>query len=109
MAIQRRNNEFLVITLKHVSGLTGHANPHGTSKLREIAYENGHKTQKCRVFGQALKHVSGHTVIFNRLRTPKLWAKTHENGHKTQKRRFLGHNSQICKSPCNPKTVGNCS
>ena len=109
MAIQCKNDEFLVITLKHVSGLTGHVNPHGTSKMREIAYENGHKTQKCRVFGQALKHVSGHTVIFNRLRSPKLWAKTHENGHKTQKRRFLGHNSQTHKSPCNLKTVGNCS
>ena len=109
MAIQYKNDEFLVITLKHVSGLTGHANPHGTSKLREIAYENGHKTQKCRVFGQALKHVSGHTVIFNRLRSPKLWAKTHENGHKTQKRRFLGHSSQTHKSPCNLKTVDNSS
>ena len=86
MAIQCKNDEVLVISLKHVSGLTGQTNPHGTSKLREIAYENGHKTQKCRVFGQVLKHVSGHTVICNRLRTPKLWAKTHENGHKTQKR-----------------------
>ena len=109
MAIKRKNDEFLVITFKHVSGLMGHANPSGTSKLREIAYENGHKTQKCRVFGQVLKHVSGHTVIFNRLRTPKLWAKTHENGHKTQKRRFLGRNSQICKSQWKPKTVGNSS
>ena len=45
MAIKRKNDEFLVITLKHVSGLMVHANPHGTSNLREIAYENGHKTQ----------------------------------------------------------------
>src|SRR3954469_3112773 len=107
MAIKRKNDEFLVITLKHVSGLMGHANPPRTSKLREIAYENGHKTQKNLVFGQALKHVSGVTVIFNRIRTPKVWAITHKNSHNTQKRRFLGHNSQTCKSPCNPKTVGN--
>ena len=50
-AIRRENDEFLVISLKHVSGLTGHANLLGTPKLWEIAHENGHKTRKRRVFG----------------------------------------------------------
>jgi len=30
MAIKRKNDEFLVIYLKHVTGLTGLANPVGT-------------------------------------------------------------------------------
>src|SRR3954465_4090392 len=49
--IKRENNEFLVITLKHVSGLTSHANRPGTRKIWAIAHENGHKTRKLQVFG----------------------------------------------------------
>ena len=54
--IRRENDEFLVITLKHVSDLTGHANPTRTPKLRAIAHEKGHKTRKRRILGHALKH-----------------------------------------------------
>src|SRR3954468_10407928 len=50
-AIKRENDEFLVIPLKHVSGLTSHANRPGTRKIWAIAHENGHKTQKLWVFG----------------------------------------------------------
>ena len=60
MAIQRENNEFLVITLKHVSGLTGIVNRPRTAKLWRIARENGHKERKRRFFGhdsQALYRV----------------------------------------------------
>jgi len=102
IAIKRKNNECLVITLKLVNRL-------GTPKLWAIAHENGHKTWKWRVFGHALKHVSGLTVILNCPGTPILWAITCENGHKTRKRRVFGNNSQTCKSPWNPKTMGNCS
>src|SRR3954467_13594587 len=49
--IKRENDEFLVITLKHVSGLTSHANRPGTRKIWAIAHENGHKTRKLQVFG----------------------------------------------------------
>src|SRR3954468_1657633 len=49
--IKRENDEFLVITLKHVSGLTSHANLLGNPKLWAIALENGHKTRKLWVFG----------------------------------------------------------
>ena len=108
-AIQRENNEFLVITLKHVSGLPVILNRPGTPILWAITHENGHNTQKRRVFGHALKHVSGPTVILNCPGTLILWAITHENGHNMQKRRVFGHNSQTCKSPWNPKTVGNFS
>ena len=39
ISIKHKNDEFLVITLKHVNRL-------GTQKLWEIAHENGHKTRK---------------------------------------------------------------
>src|SRR3954466_3103438 len=101
-AIKRENNKCLALTLKHVNRL-------GTPKQWAIANENGHKTRKWRVFGHALKHVSGLTVILNRPGTLKLRAITHENSHNTQNRRVFGHNSQTCKSPWNPKTMGSSS
>ena len=60
MAIQRENDEFLVITLKHVSGLTVVVNRPRIAKLWGIPGENGHKAQKHRVFchkSQALYRV----------------------------------------------------
>ena len=77
MTIKHENDEFLVITLKHVSGLKVDVNHPGT---------------------------------------PKLWAIAHENGHKMRRLGDLGHFSPTsiesygrCKSPWNPKTVGNTS
>jgi len=49
--IKRENDEFLVISIKHVTGLTGLANPLGTQKQWEITHEKGQKTRKRRVFG----------------------------------------------------------
>ena len=46
IAIKRENDDFLVITLKHVSGFTVILNSHGTPILWAITYENGHKTRK---------------------------------------------------------------
>ena len=40
--IRRENDEFLLISLKDVSGLMGHANPPVTEKMRAIAHEKGH-------------------------------------------------------------------
>jgi hypothetical protein len=51
MVIKRENDGFLEITLKHVSGLMGHANLHGTLKLWGIVHENDHKMRKRRVLG----------------------------------------------------------
>src|SRR3954464_9237695 len=99
VAVKHKKDEFLLITLKHVNCL-------GTPKLWEIAHENGHKTRKWQVFGHSLKHVSGLTVVLKRDGIPILWAITHENGHKTQKRRVLSHNTQTCRSPWTPKTIG---
>ena len=84
-AIKHENSEFLVISLKHVTVLSRHANPAKTQKLWAITDENDHKTRKRRVFGITLKHVSGLKVALNSPRTIKLCAIAHENGHKTRK------------------------
>ena len=60
MAIKRENDEFLVINLKHVSGLMVVVNRRRTPKLWAIDHENVHKERKRRVFGhdsQALNRV----------------------------------------------------
>ena len=63
-----------------------------------------------------LKHVSGLTGVVNHLVTLKQWAIAHENGQKLRKQPVFGHTAQTCigsygpcKSPRNPKTVGNSS
>src|SRR3954463_8438027 len=111
-----QKTEFLVITLKHVSGLTSHANRPTNPKQWAIAHENDHKTRKRRVFCIPLKHVSGLTSHANRPATRKIWAIAHENGHKTRKLWVFGPTSQTCigslkprKSPYKPETVGNSS
>jgi hypothetical protein len=60
MAIKRENDEFLVINLKHVLGLTVVVNRPRTPELWAIAHENGHKERKRQGFGhnsQALYRV----------------------------------------------------
>jgi hypothetical protein len=51
MNIKHENDEFLVITVKHVSGLNVVVNLPGTPKQWAIDHENGHKTRKRRVSG----------------------------------------------------------
>ena len=51
MNIKHENDEFLVITLKHVSGLKVDVNRPGTPKQWAIDHENVHKTRKQRVSG----------------------------------------------------------
>ena len=76
--IKHENDEFLVITLKHVSVPMGHANPPRTSKMWPIAHK------------KAIKHENGEILVIplqpvNRLGSPKLRAIAHENGNKTRK------------------------
>ena len=58
VTLKRENDEFLVITLKHVSGLRIDVNPPKAPKQCVIAHENGHKTQERRIVGHPLKHAS---------------------------------------------------
>ena len=48
MAKKHENDEFLIITLKHVLGLKISVNGPRIRKLWAISHENGHKTQKRR-------------------------------------------------------------
>ena len=116
MAIKHGNYEFLIISLKHETGLTGLVNPTRTQKLWQITHKNGHKHKNDEVFNITLKHMLGLMVVVNRPGTAKLWAIAHENSHKTQKRRVSGHISETCKgsyeackSASDPQTVGNSS
>ena len=71
-AIKRDKDEFLVISLKHVSGVTVVVNRPRTPKVWAIAHENGHKTRKRRVFIITLKQVLGVTVVVNSPGTQKI-------------------------------------
>ena len=81
-AIKHENYEFLVINLKHVTGLTCLASPTSTQILWEITHENGHKHENDEFLVITLKQVSGLKVFINHPGTPKLWAIAHENGQK---------------------------
>jgi hypothetical protein len=63
MALKRKNDEFLVMPLKHVLSVMDLVNHYGTPKLRAIAHENGMKTTlKCKndeFWVMPLKHVHG--------------------------------------------------
>ena len=84
-AIKQENYEFLVIYLKHVTGLTGLANPKLTQKPWAINHENGHRHENDEVLVKTLKHISGLTGHANPPGTPKLWASSgltsHPNHH----------------------------
>jgi hypothetical protein len=45
-ALKHKNNEFLVLPLKHVMSVIDLINHSGTPKLWAIAHENGPKMQK---------------------------------------------------------------
>ena len=113
-ARKHENEKFLVITLKHVSGLKVSVNGPRIPKLWAIPHENGHKTEKLRVSIHISQHVTSHTIHANPPGTQKLWAITHKNGQKTRKRHVSGHISKICnesyqpcKSAWKPKYMGN--
>src|SRR3954465_13046229 len=94
MTIKHENDEFLGITLKHVSGLKVALNSPRTIKLWAIAHENGHKRENDEFLVISFQNVSGRNVTINRLRTPKQLAVAHENSHKTRKLRVFSHISQ---------------
>ena len=95
--VKCENDEFLVISLKHVRVLTRYANPPRTQKLWAKLMKMTIKQENDEFLVKTLKHVLGLKVVVNLSGTPKLWAIDHENGHITRKRRFSGHTSQTCK------------
>jgi hypothetical protein len=115
-ALKRKNDEFFGIPLRNILSVMGLVNHPGTPKLWAIAHENGNKCKNNEFLVIPLKNVLSVMGLVNHPETPKLWAIAHENGPKMQKQRVFGHASQKCsechgpcKSPWNPKTVGNSS
>jgi hypothetical protein len=74
------------------------------------------KCKKCKFLVMPLKHILSVMGLVNHPRTPKLWAIAHKNSHKCKNGKTF-HNSSLkctdyhirCKSPWNPKTMGNSS
>src|SRR3954464_8594877 len=113
MTIKHENEVFLVISLKHVSGLKAIVNLPRTPKLWAKDHENGHITRKRRVSGHISQTCKGSYEACKSSENQNYVGKTHENDHKTRKRRVFGHDSETCKgfyeackSAYNPKTVG---
>jgi hypothetical protein len=84
--LKRKNDEFLVMPLKHVLIVIGLVNHPETLKLWAIAHENGHKRKNHEFLVMSLKHILSIVGLVNHPGTPKLWAVAHEDGPKTQKR-----------------------
>jgi hypothetical protein len=105
----RKNDEFLVMPVKHVLSVMGLENHPGNPKLWTIAHETAQKHKNVRFLVIPLKHLVSVMGLVNHLRNPKQWAIAHENGPKTQKRRVFGHASQTCTECHGPCTVGNSS
>jgi hypothetical protein len=80
MALKHKNDEFLVMSLKHVLSVMGHVNPPTTPKHWAIAHKNGHKRKNDEVLVIPLKHVLSVIDLVNHPGNPKLWALAHENG-----------------------------
>jgi hypothetical protein len=77
-ALKRRNDEFLVMPLKHVLSVVNLVNHFGNPKLWEIAHENGPKMQKNDKFlVTPLKNVLSVMGLVNHPRIPKLWVIAH--------------------------------
>jgi hypothetical protein len=86
MALKRKNDEFLVMPLKHKLSVMDLVNHSGTPKLWAIAHENGLKCKNYEFLVMALKYVQIVIFFVNLHGTPKQWAIAHENVPKTQKR-----------------------
>jgi hypothetical protein len=84
-ALKHKNDEFLVMPLKHVLSVMGLVNHPETPKLWAIAHKNSHKRKNDEFIVMSFKHKLRFMGLVNHPRTPKLWAIAHENGPKIQK------------------------
>jgi hypothetical protein len=84
-ALKHKNDEFLIMPLKHVLSVMDLVNHSGTPKLWAISHENGPKTQDDKILVMPLKHVLSIMDLVNHSEIPKLWAISHVNGPKMQK------------------------
>jgi hypothetical protein len=68
-ALKCKNDEFLVMPLKHVLSVMGLVNHSGTPKLWAIAHEKGHKRKNDEFLVMSLKHVLSVMGLVNHPRT----------------------------------------
>jgi hypothetical protein len=99
-ALKRKNDEFLVMSLKHVLSVMGLVSHPRTQKLWAIAHENGPKTQNGEFLVMPLEHVLGVMDFVNLLETLKLWAIAHKNGHKRINDEFFSFLSKMYRLSC---------
>jgi hypothetical protein len=71
-ALKHKNDEFLVMPLKHVLSVQSLVNHPGIPKLWAIAHEKGHKCKNDEFLVMSLKHVLSVMGLVNHPRTPKL-------------------------------------
>jgi hypothetical protein len=83
MALKCKNDEFLVMPLKHIQIVIFLVNCPRTRKQWAIAHENGHKRKKNEFLVMRVKHILSVMGLENHPRNPKLWTRAHENGPKT--------------------------
>jgi hypothetical protein len=107
---KRKNDEFLVMPIKHVLSVMGLQNHPGNPKLWTIAHETAQKRKNDGFLVIPLKYLVSVMGLVNHLGNTKQWAIALENDPKTQKWRVFGHVSQTCtkchgpcKSPRTPK------
>jgi hypothetical protein len=87
-ALKRKNDEFLVMPLKHVLTVMDLVNQSETPKLWAIAHENGHKRENDEFLVMPIKHVLGVMGLINHSGTPKLWAIAHKTAINTKTTSF---------------------
>jgi hypothetical protein len=73
---KRKNDEFLVMPLKHVLSVMGLVNHPGTPKLWAIAHKNGHKDKNDDFF--VIPHQNVQTVIYKGIVNRARWLSTPE-------------------------------
>jgi hypothetical protein len=114
--LKRKNDEFFVMPLKYVLSVMGLVDHPETPKLWAIAHKNGNTRKNDAFLATPLKNVLSVMGLVNHPEIPKLWAIAHENSHARKNNKFFCYSSLECtdchipcKSPRNPKTMGNSS
>jgi hypothetical protein len=82
MAINAKNNEFLVMAVKHVLSVMDLENHPKTPKLWTIAHEMAQKYKNDVFLVIPLKHRLSVMGLVNHPGNPKLWTIAHKNGLK---------------------------
>jgi hypothetical protein len=84
-ALKCKNDEFLVMPLKHVLSIMGLVDHPGTPKLWAVAHENGRKCKNDKNFHHSSLEFTDCHIPCKTPRNHKQWAIAQKNGPQTQK------------------------